>query len=279
LLCAFSLGSVLLGIFAAYLFFIIYAFGDLFFFVTYYRRLLALPALTSRRSARWIVAITPIACFVSVLAVLRNLADLEVRDSLALQAGFLIAWGAVMIWVHVIGSLIGLNLLEHGLEGRNSAAVCAGVGLMLGATLATAGANIGQGPTVEPTLGPMFLAVGGLTILWATFSMVTGCVAAVTVDRDLPSGLRMAALSVAWGLILGRSVAGDWVSVEATLRDFLQQGLMTAALLLGIATGVEFLEQPTKRRPFPSLARSGVCPAMLFLAFALGWLWHLGPGF
>jgi len=41
----------------------------------------------------------------------------------------------------------------------------------------------------------------------------------------------------------------------------------------------EFLEQPTQRRPFPSLVRSGVCPAVLFLAFALAWLWHLGPGF
>ena len=202
LLGFYALGTVLLGVLYSFpFFFALYGFGVFFFFLAYYRRLLGLPTLTSGRSARWIVGITPVACFVLVLAVLRNLADLEVRDSLALQAAFLIAWGAVMIWVHVLGSLIGLEPLEHGVEARNPVAVWAGVGLMLGATLATAGANIGQGPTVATTLGPMFLAVGGLMTLWATFCLVTGCVAAVTVDRDLPSGLRMAALPVALGLV------------------------------------------------------------------------------
>jgi len=89
----------------------------------------------------------------------------------------------------------------------------------------------------------------------------------------------MAALSVALGLIFGRSVAGDWVSVKSTLHDFLQEGLTPAATLLGIAAGVEFLEQPTKRRPFPSVLRSGVGPAVLFLVFALAWLWHVDFGF
>jgi hypothetical protein len=125
----------------------------------------------------------------------------------------------------------------------------------------------------------MFLAVGGLMALWAMFSAITGSVAAVTVDRDLASGLRTAALLVALGLILGRSVAGDWVSVESTLRDYLQQGLKPAATLLGAAAVVEFLEQPTKRRPFPSVIRSGVGAAALYLGFAVAWLWHLGPGF
>jgi hypothetical protein len=91
--------------------------------------------------------------------------------------------------------------------------------------------------------------------------------------------LRMAALPVALGLIFGRSVAGDWASVESTLHDFWQEGLKPAATLLGIAAGVEFLEQPSKHRPFPSVLRSGVGPAVLFLVFALAWLRHVGLGF
>jgi hypothetical protein len=174
--------------------------------------------------------------------------------------------------------LLGLDVLEHGVEGRNPAAVWAGAGLTIGATLATAGANVGRGPTEATTLGPMFLAVGGLMTLWAMFSVITGSAAAVAVERDLPSGLRAAALLVALGLILGRSVAGDWVSVEATLRDYLRQGLAPAAMLLGVAAVIEFLERPTKRRPVTSLVRSGVSAAALYLGFAAAWLWHLGLG-
>jgi hypothetical protein len=123
----------------------------------------------------------------------------------------------------------------------------------------------------------MFLAVGGLLLLWAGFSVVTGSVAAVAVERDVPSGLRTAALLVAMGLIFGRSVAGDWVSVESTLRDYLRQGLAPAALLLVVAAIIEFMERPTLRRPVTSIARSGVSAAALDLGFAAAWLWHLGP--
>ena len=147
----------------------------------------------------------------------------------------------------------------------------------IGVTLAAAGANVGQGPTEATTLGPMFLAVGGLLLLWAGFSVLTGSVAAVAVERDIPSGLRTAALLVALGLILGRSVAGDWISVESTLRDYLRQGLAPAAALLGVAAIIEFLVRPTVRRPATSMARAGLSPAALDLGFAAAWLWYLGP--
>jgi hypothetical protein len=101
----------------------------------------------------------------------------------------------------------------------------------------------------------------------------------VTVDRDLAAGLRMAALLTALGLILGRSVAGDWLSVESTLRDFLQEGILPAVALTATAATIEFLAGPTKRRPFASLVGFGACPAALFLALALAWLWHIGLGF
>ncbi len=39
-------------------------------------------------------------------------------------------------------------------------------------------------------------------------------------ERDLASGIRTGGLFIAVGLVLGRAVAGDWVSESATLRDF-----------------------------------------------------------
>jgi hypothetical protein len=279
LLGALALATVLLGTLAPPLFFLLFAIVDLVFTLHFYRNLIGLSEMESGPFAPWAVGMTPVGCCALVLAVLRNWADPEVREDWVLQTEFVIAWGCTVLWAHVLGSLLGLDVLEHGVKGRNLAAVWTGVGLTIGVTLAAAGANVGQGPTEATTLGPMFLAVGGLLTLWAGFSVLTGSVAAVAVERDVPSGLRTAALLVALGLILGRSVAGDWISVESTLRDYLRQGLAPAATLLGVAAIIEFLERPTVRRPVTSIARSGVSPAALDLGIAAAWLWHLGPVF
>jgi hypothetical protein len=269
--------TVLLGIFAPPAFFFNYAVADVACFFLWYRRLLCVRTVAPFRSARLLAGATPLGCSILILAVLRCFADKEVRASPVYQVEFLIAWGAAMIWVQLLASLIGLDCLEHGLERRNWAAVWGGVGLAVGSTLAVAGGNIGQGPTEATTLGPVFLAVGGLLALWALFAVVTGNTASVTVERDRPSGLRLAGLLIAWGLILGRSVAGDWVSLQATLRDFRREGLYPGLVLLVFAIAVEFLERPSRRRPFPPLSRAGIIPSALFLVLALLWLRWLGP--
>jgi hypothetical protein len=180
---AIALATVLLGTLTPPHLFFCYAFGDLVFFLHYYRRLICVSGMRSGQLARWILGMTPVGCCALLLAVLRNWADPEVRDHWALQAGFVVAWGCAVIWTHVLGSLLGLDVLENGVEGRNPAAVWAGV------------------------------------------------------------------------------------------------GLKPAATLLGIPAVVEFLKQPTKRRPFTSVVRSAVGAAALYLCFAVAWLWHLGLGF
>jgi len=279
-------GALLIGLLAALtvlaatffppLFFITFALADVAFAGFWYRRLLGLDRFAGGLRTRWLAGMIPLVCAALMLAVLRTWADPEVRAGPEYQAAFLIAWGAAMIWVHVLSSLIGLDCLEHGLEGRNPAVVWAWVGLMLGTTLAVAGANIGEGPTEATTLVPMVMAVAGLLGVWAVFAAVTGSTASVTVERDQPSGVRLAGLLIAWGLILGRSVAGDWVSLEATLRDFWHDGLQAVLVLLGLAIGVEVWERPRRRRPCPPMVGAGILPAVLFLGFALVWLWWLG---
>jgi hypothetical protein len=204
------------------------------------------------------------------------LADDEVRSDVGYHLAFLIAWGAALIWVHMVGCLLGVEWLAQGLERRNRGAVWAGIGLTVGITLAVAGANIGEGPTMATTIGPMFLAVGALVGLWLVFAVVTGNTAAVTVERNEASGLRLGGLLIAWGLVLGRSVAGDWVSLEDTWHDFYDEGLIPGLVLLGLAMGVEIFMRPTKRRPFPTGLRCGLVPAGLFVLLAFVWLWHLG---
>lgn len=207
---------------------------------------------------------------------LRNAADSEVRSSVFYQAMFLAAWALVLTWVLWFGSLIGLDWLGDGIERQNRAAAWAGVGLTFGATLVVSGANIGQGPMEWTTLCPMFLASGSLLAFWALFSALRGNAAAIVVDRDRASGLRLAIMLLAWGLILGRAVAGDWVSLDATWRDVILQRLVPGLALLGLALVLEVCARPTRRRPFPSMVLCEIIPACLLLWLAPAWIFYLG---
>jgi hypothetical protein len=80
---------------------------------------------------------------------------------------------------------------------------------------------------------------------------------------------------LAIGLVLGRAVAGDWHSTEATLHDFLRDGWF-AGLLSVAAIVIERLVRPNPRRLFPAWQTAGVLPALVYLGSAAGWLWHLG---
>ena len=155
------------------------------------------------------------------------------------------------------GRLLGLDVADYGVRGRHLAAVWAGVGLTIGVTSSAEPEPTSVRGRPRPPRSARCSLRWAACCLWAAFSVLTGSVAAVAVERDVPSGLRTAALLVALGLILGRWVAGDWVSVESTLRDYLRQGLAPAAALVGIAAIIEFVARPTVRRPVTSIARSG----------------------
>jgi hypothetical protein len=227
-------------------------------------------------SGRWIVVVTLPICVAIVFCVLWFLSDPEVRTSPSLQGFFALFWVLVLFLIHTLSSLLGLSWLEDGVERSNAAAAWAGAGLTFGATFVVAGANIGAGPTELTTLGPMMMGVAGLVALWVIFALSTRSLESVTVERDLPSGLRLASVLVVWGLILGRSVAGDWVSVDATLRDYLWQGIAPCSVLLALAAIVEILERPSRRRPPPDRIKSGIIPAVLFFVLGCAWLWYLG---
>ena len=147
LLGIFALLTVLLGIFAPNRFFLLFAIVDLASALYFYRHLIGCSEMEAGPFACWVVGMTPVGCLAILLAVLRNWADPEVRADSFLQTGFMIAWGCAVLWAHLFGSLLGLDVLDYGVRGRNVAAVWAGVGLTIGVTLAAAGANVGQGQT------------------------------------------------------------------------------------------------------------------------------------
>jgi uncharacterized membrane protein YjfL (UPF0719 family) len=225
----------------------------------------------ARRAA---LALSFIASLGVVLAALLTFADPQVSESSAYIFLFLGVELSALATVTAFGTAVGLSPLDDAIRRPNPAAAWATGGLWLGTSITVAGANVGRGDTIGTTLGPLVLAIITILVLWTVFSIATGGMRSVTLDRDEPSGIRLAALFGAWGIILGRAVSGDWESTEGMWDDFVNQG-RPVVLLLAVATVIERLLRPIVRRPSPP-RWAGWLPAIGYLAVAVVWPTWLG---
>jgi hypothetical protein len=215
-------------------------------------------------------------CLVLHLIVLTLFAAKEVRTSGSYILLFSAVWGLALGATSLLAGGIGISAIADGVERNNAAAVWAIVGAWLATTLCSCGVNIGEGPSIYTTLGPLLLAFGTWSALWVLFAALTRSTASIAVDRDLASGIRLAGLLVSWGIVLGRAVAGDWVSTGATLKDFATEG-WPALVLLGISVVVEFGLRSKNQEPFAPWKMAGLVPGALYIFMALSWWAFLGP--
>src|SRR6185436_490555 len=135
---------------------------------------------------------------------------------------------------------MGVSIRDDVLERGNSAAGATMAGAMVAITLCYLGGNFGEGPGWGVVLLCAILSIAGLFAIWIVVEMASGVSEAITVERSLPAGVHMAGFLLACGLILGRAVAGNWVSFEATLHDFFAVGwpvVFWAAAEVGIVLG------------------------------------------
>lgn len=200
----------------------------------------------------------------------------EVRSSLGeivflslLGWGWLVAAEALFAWV-------GLSVRDDALERNNLAALVALCGGLVSVALTYAGGSLGEGPSYWNNMFSAGLGTGGVLGLWALLELGAGISDSIAEERDLASGIRLCGFLLAVGLVFFRAVAGDWHSASATVRDFAHDGWM-ALVIWGIALVIELFARPSVRRPFPSWPSCGLVPASLYVAIAVGWLWHLGP--
>jgi hypothetical protein len=197
-------------------------------------------------------------------------ADPVVRDNSWYIILFLVvAWLSLAI-ATAASAILGLSPLDDAVRRPNAGAVWGTAGLWLGTALCVAGANVGRGDTIGTTLGPLAMAVGTFLALWGLLSAATDNLSAVTSGRDLGAGIRLFGLSLAWGLILGRAVAGDWESIGRTLADFGHDGWPVLALL-AIAILVERIRTPAGKP-----IGTAVLVAGTYVAAAAGWVMWLG---
>jgi uncharacterized membrane protein YjfL (UPF0719 family) len=228
----------------------------------------------ARRSGL-LLQVTPLVAAGVLFGVLRQAASFDVRDDPRYLAFYMLLGAAwVGFWIRLL-SVTGISRRDDVVERGNGSAAMAIAGAMLGLTLCYAGGNIGDGPGWWVVVFSAGLASVALFAAWMLLEMTTGVSETVTVDRDAAAGLRLAGFLVACGLILGRGVAGDWESADATVNEFALAAWPVIVLVVAAAI-VERVARPTPTNARPALLPYGVVPAALYIAAALYQLQRLG---
>lgn len=223
-----------------------------------------------------LLASMPVVCAAALFYVLQTLSASDVRDAPVYLFMYMILGAG---WVGAGAQLLpflGLSARDDVVERGNGAAAMAVAGALLGLTCCFAGANVGDGPGWWVVLFSAALATGGFVLSWSLLERIAVVSDTVTIDRDPAAGLRLGGFLVANGLVLGRAVAGDWISAGATLRDFAQVAWV-ALPLFAVAAVLERMLRPTAERPVPSAAFNGAMPALLYIGAGAVHLIQLGP--
>ena len=228
-----------------------------------------------RAKGRRLLQLPPLVAAGLLWVVLRKASSYDVRDDPTYLTFYLVLGAAwVGVWIRSL-AIAGISTRDDVVERANGSAAIVVAGAMLGITLSYAGGNIGDGPGWWVVVFSAGLATLALFAAWMLLEMVTGVSESVTVDRDASAGLRLGGFLVACGLILGRSVAGDWTSAEATVHDFWLMAWPVIALVL-VAASVERAARPAPETPRPPVVPYGLLPALLYVAGAAYQVMRLG---
>ncbi len=197
----------------------------------------------------------------------------EIRRDTGEVVFLTLAGGVWLLLCRGAFSWLGLSARDDAVERQNPAALAAVCGGLLSVAFIYVGGSIGEGPSYGNNVFSVALAAAAFFLLWFLFEACTHVSLAITEERDLTSGLRFAGFLLALGLMLGRAVAGNWHSADATLGEFVRDG-WAVIVLWAIALVVE--RQPSRRKLVPPWLPYELGPALLYVALAGGWLWHLG---
>ncbi|MBK8027372.1 MAG: hypothetical protein IPK19_39775 [Chloroflexi bacterium] len=213
----------------------------------------------------------PLVCAAIIFGILYAYSASDVQSDatyLFLYFALGLAWIGIGEWFF---RMLGISAIFDVLERANPAAFFAVTGAFVGLAICYSGGNIGEGPGPEAVFYAAGLASIAYGAVWWAYSTITQIDYAVTMHRDLASGVRLGGFLLAAGMILGRAAAGNWVSYAATLGDMIRFGSPVLLLLL-FALGIERLAHPTAEMPNRPVLQFGVLPALIFVTGALIWL-------
>jgi len=224
----------------------------------------------------WLLTLAPLVAAALLWVVLKYASAHDVRDDSAYLMLYMVLGAAwVGVWIRAV-AITGISRRDDIIERSNRSAASVVAGALIGITMCYAGGNIGDGPGWWVVVFSAGLATLALYAAWLLLEMLSGVSDTVTVDRDKSAGVRLAGFLIACGLVLGRGVAGDWVSADETVRDFVSAAWPVIVLVV-VAAIVERVARPTPSTPQPPVVPYGVVPALVYIAGALYQLQRLGP--
>lgn len=177
------------------------------------------------------------------------------------------------IWLQLslfVLSLLGVAARDDVLERQNPAAAWVIYGAMIGTTFCYAGSNIGSGPGAEVVLFCAAFSTVFLFGFWFVLERVLHLADRVTIERDEGTGIRVGGWMVSLGLILGGAVAGNWASMEGTIRDFVRHAWI-AFLLLLVGMVIERVFNSSRMRENARRSTS-IIVAFLYILAAAGYV-------
>jgi uncharacterized membrane protein YjfL (UPF0719 family) len=242
----------------------------------WYLTLLRLSPLNADSKSQVLLNLAPLASLALLMIVLQSLADpVYVAGHLDYTLLFMAGGACWIFGASELFSLMGISTRDDAMRRRNPAAAIAVSGGVAGVTLAYAGSNIGNGPTIWTTLAPAFVATAVLLALWFLLELLGGDYEAITLDHDIAAGIRLAAFLMSAGAILGRAMAGDWFDWDSTFYEFVKLG-WPAVLLIPATAMMNRRYAPTPQQPNPETGKYGLTPALVMLGLTAAYLVSLG---
>ena len=236
----------------------------------WYRDIFEVNRLSVALRQRVILSIAPLICMAILLATLRELGDEAVRRNFWYLLLYLSLGAAWLAGIVALAPLLGVSARDDALERANHSASWAASGALLGSTFCFAGANIGNGPGIEVVVFSAFLATGLFLLLWFIAEWFASFSEEITVERNLGAGIRLGGFLTAIGILCGWTVAGDWVSVSTTLKDF-GRSAWPAILLTAVAIVIEAARKSRTNAP-PKGAPGSIALAITYVASATAWV-------
>jgi hypothetical protein len=213
------------------------------------------------------------ACAFSLYFTLEKWSSPSVRDDAGEVSFYLIFSLAWIALTQSAFAFFGISVRDDVAERRNRSAGFAAAGLTIAATCCAVGANIGDGPGFEVVLFCVVLATSYLLVLWFLIAWPFGLADTITIERDLGAGIRAGGWFAGTGAVIGACVAGDWISVAATLKDFVHYAWPLA--VFACAFGL-FERSATRRalasRPSVAISISAASAMVAAGAVCAGWI-------
>jgi uncharacterized membrane protein YjfL (UPF0719 family) len=245
----------------------------LFLWFRCYRALFKSCPFHRNKRHRTLFAALPFLCTAFITVVLWFWSSPDVRFDAGWMALY-VAGGTAWLQLGLfLLSLLGVGARDDVIERQNPAAAWVVYGAMTGTTLCYAGSNMGSGPGAEAVIFCAAVSTAFLFGFWFLLERIFRLADQITIDRNESAGIRVGGWISGLGLIFGAAVAGDWVSLEATIWDFFRYAWVAIPFLL-VAITIEWALRSSQLSGKRHRASSVAVAIAYFLAAAIYVSWR-----